>query len=99
MPGSRGWRLVVLHGAHRFGVALAALLARACLPLGTAHEETGWLAREGAWLVLMREAGGRWHLDTSGRHDQLVGKRVLVTGTRGEFDILNVERIDVIGPA
>ena len=69
------------------------------MPLGTTHEETGWLAREGAWLVLMRDAGGRWRLDTSDRHDRLVGKRVLVTGTRGEFDILNVEHIDVIGHA
>ena len=75
---------------------MATLLARPYLPIGTLHEETGWLAREGSWLVLMRDAGGRWRLDTIGRHDRLIGKRVRVSGIRGDYDILDVKRIDVI---
>ena len=89
-------RPVVRDGAHWIGIALAALLAGACLPLGSLHEETGWLAREGGWLVLMREAGGRWRLDTAGQHDRLVGRWVRVTGTRGDFDMLDVQSIEVV---
>jgi hypothetical protein len=38
--------------------------------------------------------GGEWRLDISGRHHHLLGRRVRVSGTRSEFDMLDVKRIE-----
>lgn len=63
------------------------------MPLGTDHVEDGMLLREGAWLVLVRDDGGRWRLDLPRRHEVLLGRRVRVHGTRTGFDLLDVSRI------
>lgn len=66
------------------------------MPLGSAHTETGLLLREGHWLILQRDDGGRWRLDISPRAERMLGRRVCVRGTRGDFDILDVTRIERI---
>jgi hypothetical protein len=38
--------------------------------------------------------GGEWRLDVSGRYHHLLGRRVRVSGTRSEFDMLDVKRIE-----
>jgi len=38
--------------------------------------------------------GGEWRLDVSGRHRHLLGRKVRVLGTRSEFDMLDVIRIE-----
>ena len=70
------------------------------MPMGSRHDETGWLnERDGQWL-LRRDEGGRWRLDvgfwTAWRSKGLIGKRVRIVGTRGEFDLLNVDRIEAL---
>lgn len=64
------------------------------MPRGTTHNETGLLLREGCWLVLMRDDGGRWRLDVSGKAERLLGRRVRVEGVRSGFDLLDVVSID-----
>lgn len=64
------------------------------MPLGSKHDETGLLLREGVWLVLQRDDGGRWRLDTTSTAERLLGHRVRVQGTRGGFDILDVTKIE-----
>jgi len=70
------------------------------MPMGSRHDETGWLnERDGQW-ILRRDEGGRWRLDVgfwlSWRSRKLIGKRVRIAGTRGEFDLLNVDRIEAL---
>lgn len=64
------------------------------MPLGAAHEETGILLEVGVYPVLRTEGGGQWRLDPSCRYRHLVGQRVRVFGTRADFDILGVKRIE-----
>ena len=70
------------------------------MPMGTRHDETGWLnENDGNW-VLRRDEGGRWRLDvgfwTAWRSRKLVGKRVRIVGKRADFDLLNVDRIEAL---
>lgn len=67
------------------------------MPLGTKHEETGWLnERDGRWS-LRTDGGGEWRLDLGFRvwlrARRLVGRRVRLVGVRDDFDLLAVERI------
>jgi hypothetical protein len=64
------------------------------MPKGTRHDETGLLLREGHFLVLQRDDGGRWRLDTARRVERLLGRRVRVQGMRSGFDLLDVCRIE-----
>jgi hypothetical protein len=64
------------------------------MPRGTHHDETGLLLREGQWLVLQRDDGGRWRLDAGAKAVALLGRRVRVQGIRSGFDLLDVRRID-----
>lgn len=64
------------------------------MPHGTHHDEVGLLLREGQWLVLQRDDGGRWRLDTGSTAETLLGCRVRVQGTRSGFDLLDVRRIE-----
>ena len=64
------------------------------MPRGTHHDETGLLLREGQFLVLQRDDGGRWRLEAGARADALLGRRVRVEGTRNGFDLLDVRRIE-----
>ncbi|WP_414690917.1 DUF5818 domain-containing protein [Novosphingobium sp.] len=66
--------------------------------MGSRHDKTGWLTeRDGQW-IWRRVEGSQWRLDvgfwTVWRSRKLIGKRVHVLRTRGEFDLLNVDRIE-----
>jgi hypothetical protein len=64
------------------------------MPRGTQHDETGLLLREGRFLVLQRDDGGRWRLDVDSATVALLGRRVRVQGIRSGFDLLDVQRIE-----
>lgn len=64
------------------------------MPRGSTHGETGLLLREGRWLVLARDDGGRWRLDADADAERLVGQRVRVHGVRAGFDMLDVRSIE-----
>lgn len=63
------------------------------MPLGSSHDETGLLLREGRFLILRRDDGGRWRLDADPDAEKLLGRRVRVEGVRSGFDLLDVRRI------
>ncbi len=67
------------------------------MPIGSHHDETGWLNDDRGELVLRRDGGGRWRLDVGlvlgWRARRLVGRRVKVEGTRIDFDVLAARRI------
>lgn len=60
------------------------------MPMGSKHEETGWLQEEGGRLLLLCDEGGTWHLDAPSRFKKLIGAKVQVVGRRAEFDLLEV---------
>lgn len=64
------------------------------MPRGTNHEETGILLKAGVYPVLRMDSGGQWRLDPSCRYRYLVGQRVRVFGTRADYDVLDVKRIE-----
>lgn len=64
------------------------------MPLGSSHLEKGLLLRDGLWLILQRDDGGRWRLDAHRRAERYLGRRVQVEGIRSDFDILDVRRIE-----
>ncbi len=70
------------------------------MPMGSRHDEIGWLNERNGQLVLRRDEGGCWRLDVGfwlwWKSRKLVGKRVRVQGIRGEFDLLDVQRLEVI---
>lgn len=67
------------------------------MPLGKRHIESGIL-QPGKWgYTLCMIGGGKWELDASRRYNHLIGHRVTVEGTRGGFNLLNVDRIWRIG--
>jgi hypothetical protein len=47
-------------------------------------------------LVLRRNDGGVWRLDTRPRDWAFIGCRVRLTGTRVDFDLLNVHTIETL---
>lgn len=63
------------------------------MPLGTRQHVRGLLLREGAWLIVAVDGGGRWRLDTVRRVDRWLGRRVEVSGVRDGFDLLAVTTI------
>lgn len=63
------------------------------MPLGSPHDETGLLLREGRWLTLQRGAGGRWRLDVDRGAERMFGQRVRGVGVRSGFDLLDLRRI------
>jgi len=64
------------------------------MPRGAAHEETGILLDGGVYPILKIDGGGQWRLDPSCRYRHLIGQRVRVFGTRADFDVLDVKRIE-----
>lgn len=73
--------------------ALATLLAQLPMPIGSHHEETGILVRDGERLYLQRDAGGHWELDAPGQALALLGHRVRVIGVRTAFDRLTTKQV------
>lgn len=67
---------------------------RLAMPRGSRHIKTGLLAREGRWLVLQRDGGGRWRLDAGWKAWRLVGQRVRIEATRADFDLLDVWKFE-----
>ncbi|MDP9412522.1 MAG: DUF5818 domain-containing protein [Pseudomonadota bacterium] len=65
------------------------------MPIGTRHRLKGLLLDRRRGLVLQVDDGGVWALDTEPEANRLVGRRVVVEGTRSGFDRLDVEWIDV----
>jgi len=63
------------------------------MPLGSHHDETGMLLRDAHGLLLVRDDGGRWRLETETAAAALAGRRVRVAGVRRGFDRLSVETI------
>lgn len=63
------------------------------MPLGTRHHVRGLLLREGAWLIVAVDGGGRWRLDTVRRVGRWLGRRVEISGVRDGFDLLAVTSI------
>lgn len=63
------------------------------MALGSSHQETGLLLREGRWLILQRDDGGRWRLDADLGAERHLGRRVEVHGIRSGFDLLDVTSI------
>lgn len=63
------------------------------MPLGSSHRETGLLLREGRWLILQRDDGGRWRIDADVGAERHLGCRVEVQGIRSGFDLLDVTSI------
>jgi hypothetical protein len=61
---------------------------------GADHEETGILLELGVYPVLRMDDGGQWRLDLSCRYRHLIGQTVRVFGTRADFDVLDVKRIE-----
>ena len=64
------------------------------MPMGSRHEEMGLLRWDRGGLILLRDEGGRWRLEAGRRAEKLVGQRVRIVGTRVEFDVLAVSKIE-----
>jgi len=67
------------------------------VPLGSRHTETGLLLRGNYGLVLRRDDGGEWRLDAPYKAKRYVGRRVCIDGVRDGFDLLAVQRIELLG--
>jgi hypothetical protein len=65
------------------------------MSLGSEHDETGRLLRDGSSVILQRDDGGRWRLDLGCGDEVPLGRRVRVLGTRCGFDRLAVRRVDL----
>ncbi|WP_031295530.1 DUF5818 domain-containing protein [Sphingobium ummariense] len=70
------------------------------MPMGSNHDESGWLNEQDGQLILRRDEAGRWRLAVGfwlwWKARKLIGKRVRVQGVRGEFDLLDVQRLEAI---
>lgn len=64
------------------------------MPRGTRHRLNGLLLTSPRGLVLRVDDGGLWALDAPRKADRLIGRRVVVGGTRSGFDLLDVDWIE-----
>lgn len=68
------------------------------MPMGTTHDEAGWLNEQNGELLLRRDEGGAWRLDAgliqTWKARRFVGARVRVQGVRVDFDTLALKRIE-----
>lgn len=63
------------------------------MPIGSYHELSGILLCGPTHPVLRVDDGGEWRLDVTKAVVKLYGRRVIVTGTRGDFDIIDAKSI------
>jgi len=68
-------------------------LRRRLIPIGAVHEIEGLLLERQGSLIIDVLNGGIWRLDAGRRARRLLGRRVRITGTRDEFDLLAVKTI------
>lgn len=66
------------------------------MPIGSYHDESGWLREDGGQLALHRDAGGVWRLDAAGGARHMIGQRVRVVGRRGDFDLIEVSGVTAL---
>jgi Protein of unknown function (DUF5818) len=66
------------------------------MPRGTRHMLDGLLLAGHTYPVLRADGGGEWQLDLPVRLRKFIGRRVRVTGTRSEFDMLDVTEVTAI---
>ena len=50
------------------------------MPMGSRHDEIGLLRWDRGTLILLRDEGGRWRLETGRRAETMVGRRVHIVG-------------------
>ena len=60
------------------------------MPRGTTHTIDGLLIPAIPYPVFRVDGGGEWRLDLPRRFASLIGKRARITGTRSDFDMLDV---------
>lgn len=65
------------------------------MPKGKRYEEFGVLGSDERGLQLRREDGGVWRLDADSAAWRLIGERVRVVGIRSDFNILDVQHIEL----
>ena len=63
------------------------------IPPGTFHIEIGLLLRQRGGLILQRDGGGRWRLETELDAERFLGTRVRVEAINSGVDLLDVSRI------
>ena len=63
------------------------------MPIGSHHDETGILVRDGDLFYLQRDAGGHWEIDAPDKARDLIGRRVRVVGRRTGFDRLIANQV------
>lgn len=90
-PITRGWCEVDLRGRTAFDFRELAM------PKGTVHLVEGTLGFDRYTHILRVDGGGRWQLDIGRSVRSLIGKRVMVRGTRAGFDLLDVTKIWLAG--
>lgn len=64
------------------------------MPMWTPQDEDGLLLEHAGQPILERDNGGTWRLELTRKYRHLLGRRVRVTGTRDEFDLIAVRSID-----
>ena len=68
------------------------------MPLGGSLTLEGLLLAEGRQLVLRIDDGGLWRIEAGQAARKLLGRRVLVVGTRDGFDLVAARRIALAAP-
>lgn len=63
------------------------------MPMWTPQDECGLLLEHAGQPVLQRDDGGTWRLEFNRRYRHFLGRRVRVTGSRDEFDLIAVKAI------
>lgn len=65
------------------------------MPRGSEHRLIGLLVTTDVGFALEVDGGGRWHLDVRDHRGatQLCNSRVIVTGRRAGFDLLDVDTV------
>lgn len=66
------------------------------MPMRSPQDESGLLLERDGQPILQRDDGGAWRLEFTCRYQHLLGKRVHITGSRDEFDLIAVNTVKAI---
>lgn len=69
------------------------------MPLGDQLRLEGVLLRSGTQFVLRVDDGGVWRLESVRSLRRMLGRRVVVTGTRDGFDLVAARSVMLVAPA